>query len=858
MMQRWLIQSLAWWISRVERRAWAALAGIALVFGACAWVAVDRYRMNADLGDLIEQTASWRVDFDRVEAAFPDLFKTAVVVVSGPGFKQVEDVARQIEAEVRRRPEVFRAVQAADNHPFFRDHALLYLDVETLEDVADRLAEAQPWLTAVAEDPSLRGLLGLLGNGIENELPSDADETVAMLRESAQALLNGDDPTLYWTNRFFTAEDTWRRLIAVKSNLDLAETQANARLMAELRAIIAAAGAPPGVQVGITGEVALAHEEIEAAVAGVQTAGWLAVALLAAAMMLGVRSLKIIIATFTMLLVGVVLTSAYAMLTVGEYNTLSIVFMVMFFGLGVDFAIHFSLRYQEAVNTGSGAVGRALESTTHSVGGAIVACTLTTALGFLGFWPTDYKGLADLGVISAGGIVIAGLLTFTLLPALFKVLGPIRSHLTPIPSSTRLVNVLIAHRGAVVAAIGVLAVVSVALVSQARFDYSVLALKDPQAQSMRTLRRLQEDGQGTDYALLVLSPDRPALETVAALPVVDAVVTLEDFVPEEQEDKLYVLEDMQFILASALAPMRRLDAPAVSELQDSVQDLVATIDAHDRVGRFAELRAALAELAQGPTQRLQIWQRGVISNLLEEIDWLRRALLVSAVGVGDLPAEVRRRFIGPGGERLAVVLPKENVAEVAAMSRFIEGVRAVAPNATGRPVIEWGVGGIVLSSFQQAMLFALASIGCVLLVMFRPVRYAVLVVVPLALAVTCTLALGVLLDMPLNMANILVMPLIFGLGVDNGVHVVDRYRGEGDVSHLMHSSTPRAVVLSALTTVGAFSALSLSPHVGTASIGLLLAVAVSLLLLFTVFLLPVLLSWLPAPAVKASAPRHSA
>ena len=181
------------------------------------------------------------------------------------------------------------------------------------------------------------------------------------------------------------------------------------------------------------------------------------------------------------------------------------------------------------------------------------------------------------------------------------------------------------------------------------------------------------------------------------------------------------------------------------------------------------------------------------------------------------------------------------------MTRFIQDVRAIAPTATGRPVLEWGIGGVVVSAFQQALAFALVSIGCVLLLMFQSLRYALLVVVPLVLAVAFTLALGVLLDMPLNMANILVMPLIFGLGVDNGVHVVDRYRGEGGVSHLMYSSTPRAVVLSALTTVGAFSALSLSPHAGTASIGLLLAIAVSLLLVFTVFLLPVLLSWLSHP-----------
>ena len=93
------------------------------------------------------------------------------------------------------------------------------------------------------------------------------------------------------------------------------------------------------------------------------------------------------------------------------------------------------------------------------------------------------------------------------------------------------------------------------------------------------------------------------------------------------------------------------------------------------------------------------------------------------------------------------------------------------------------------------------------------------------------------------MASILVLPLIFGLGVDNGIHVVDRYLGEGDVDHLMHSSTPRAVMLSTLTTIGAFAALSLSAHhrhsldwcavVGFGS---------GFLLIFTVFLLPVLLS----------------
>ncbi len=852
MIERWLILALARWVGWVARHAWPVLTALALATCASAWVAVDRYRMNADLGDLIDQQSSWRADFDRFEAAFPDHVKTAVVVVSGSGFEQVEDAARQIEAEIRRRPDRFRAVYAGGNHPYFRDHSLLFVNAADLDDIAARLAEAQPWLTAVAEDPSLRGLLGLLEEGIKNDPPSGFDNVVTLFENSAAALLAGDDPTLYWANEFFSDEEVWHRLISVKSSLDLGETLANAELIEELRAIVSAVGVPSKVRVGITGEAALAHEEIEAAVGGVQLAGWLAVALLAAVLVVGVRSLKIIVATFAMLIVGISLTGAYAMLTVGEYNTLSVVFVVMFFGLGVDFAIHFSLRYQEAVNVGARDVVRALDSTVHSVGGAIFICTLTTSLGFLGFWPTDYRGLADLGIISAGGMAIAGFLALTLLPAFFTVAGPIKPHVLPLPSGQRLVEALIARRGWVLGLIAATALLALAFASQSRFDYSVLALKDPATDSMLTLRRLQRDGEATDYSLLLLGEDAEALERIAALPEVDSVITLADFVPKDQPDKLYVLEDMQWMLASALAPLRQLEPPSERELEAGVRSLLAVIEASADRNRFARLEAALRELANGPAPQLLVWQQGVVASLVEELGWLRRALYVDLVTEEAVPAEIRSRFTGKAGERLSIVLPADDVADVSTMNRFIDSVQAIAPTATGRPVIERGVGGVVVASFQQAMAFALAAIAIVLLVMLQSFRHAVLVLVPLVLAVLFTLALGVVLDAPLNMANILVMPLIFGLGVDGGVHVVERYRGEGGVAHLMHSSTPRAVVLSALTTVGAFAALALSPHVGTASIGLLLAMAVSLLLAFTVFLLPVLLSWVsePAPSVR--------
>ena len=289
-------------------------------------------------------------------------------------------------------------------------------------------------------------------------------------------------------------------------------------------------------------------------------------------------------------------------------------------------------------------------------------------------------------------------------------------------------------------------------------------------------------------------------------------------------------------------------SPKVAELRAQAAALAAQIEnnatalTEDRSQVLRELRAVLEKMQSAPDAMWLQWQQGATANLLEELAWLRRAIAVEPVDLTDLPASVRTRVVNEHGERLSSITPSRDIAQVAALSEFIDSVRALQPHATGRPVIEWGVGGIVVGSFVQALLFAAVTICAVLLIALRRVRSVLLILLPLLLTGVMTLALGVLAGYPLNMANIIVLPLIFGLGVDNGIHVVDRYFGEGDVEHLMHSSTPRAVLLSALTTVGAFAALSTSPHAGTASIGLLLTVAVGLLLLLTIFALPVLLA----------------
>ena len=842
---------LSRWVSWVARHASLTLLVVGMISLACGYISLTRFAMNSDLSDLIDQSAPWRVDFDRFEASFPDLVRTAVVVVDSSSIRDLETTTEALLTRLEQYPEKFTAVAAPGAEPFFRDHAFLYMSVDELDDMTDRLAEAQPWLTTVAEDASLRGVLSLLADGVENDPPEGFDRVVDLLSASGTRALAGESAEIAWSDELFGVDERLYQLVYLKAGELDGETLTDAELVAALRDVVASLDIPVGTAVRLTGELPLQHEELEAAVGGVTMAGWLSLALLLLVMLVGVRSIKIIIATFSMLAIGIIWTTAFALLSVGEYNTLSIVFIVMFFGLGVDFALHFSLRYQQAINATHADVAAALATSAGSVGRAISLCTLTTGLGFLGFLPTEYQGLADLGVISAGGMLVAWLLTFSYLPAFYALVGPPRDHEMDLPSSTLVVNALLARRRLVLVALAVLGIGAVVVASQARFDYSVLALKDPDSESMSTLRELQAEGLSTDYQLVVVSaPDDDPLpvDVLEGLGAVDEVRTLDALVPSNQDDKLYALEDIRFMLWSALEPARTLPSPKVAELRAQAAALAAQIEnnatalTEDRSQVLRELRAVLEKMQSAPDAMWLQWQQGATANLLEELAWLRRAIAVEPVDLTDLPASVRTRVVNEHGERLSSITPSRDIAQVAALSEFIDSVRALQPHATGRPVIEWGVGGIVVGSFVQALLFAAVTICAVLLIALRRVRSVLLILLPLLLTGVMTLALGVLAGYPLNMANIIVLPLIFGLGVDNGIHVVDRYFGEGDVEHLMHSSTPRAVLLSALTTVGAFAALSTSPHAGTASIGLLLTVAVGLLLLLTIFALPVLLA----------------
>lgn len=860
------------------RAAMTVLLGSSLV---AAFFAAATFSIDSDTENLIRQDSEWRRNFDAFQTALPMLVDTALVVVSGPSFEAVDRSAATLAEAIRSDDAVITSVFAAQSDPFLRDRLLLYLSLDQLDDVITELATAQGAMARLAVDPSLRGLFGLLTDGMgarddADGLPATLLPLLRDLRISMTEVAHGGRGDLRWMDRMLGTdqlEGTHYAIIVVQGEIDFEASLPYGRIMHRLRMTIDAVDLPADIQVRLTGEVALAHEEMLAATEGIGLAGTLALILLAIVLVFGVRSGRVVLATFAMLAMGFAWTTAWAMLVIGQFTTLSIIFLVMFFGLGVDFAIHYALRVQEAL---AGPEERSAPevAAARQASGPIALCTLTSSIGFLAYAVTDYRGLAELGVISAGGMIIALLLTFTVIPACFGLFGRPRP-LPPTGSDPRSgVSYAVVRRLSwlsrnarwIFAATAVLAAVAAWQASHMRFDYSVLALRNPDAESMSTLAELKAAGEVTDYSLSVLIDDTRTgalAERLRQLPTVAGVQTPEDAVPEDQEAKRLLLDDALAMLGMTLSaeptagPTTREDRLASSRtLQAAVADALADdrLPASQRslLEAFGEALAAVLATSDRH-ERLARLETGTTATLPELFSWLQRALAASPFTFDELPTSVRERLLTADGRAHLLVLPAQDISEVAALNRFISEVLSVAPDATGRPVAEWGVGSIVVEAFRQALITALALILVVLLIILRSLRDAALVLTPLLLAALFTVASAKWLGMSFNMANILVLPLLFGLGVDNGVHLVKRYRSERDLTSLMRSSTPRAVLLSSLTTAGTFAALSLSPHQGTASIGMLLAVAIGWLLLTTLILLPLLLERFGSvPAASAS------
>lgn len=849
---------LTWWVRRIAQypRLVLLLSAAATILGLI--YTVETLTINTDTSAMIDPRLPYRVASRQFTAAFPPDRDSIVIAVESDIPEAAEAAADWLAHGLEGKAGV-EAVFRQNGGAFFDRNGLLLLPEASLAEFTDDLAAAQPLLAELARDPRASTLFDLLGDTIDNS--TDLSRDLSSLRPVTEALAPAIERALAGESRPFSWQglmqaggadaDPGRQYLSVQPDLDFGSMAPAGVAIGSIRATIAAMpeALSGAAKVYVTGPAALSAEELESASQGVGIAFVISVVTVGSLLFWSVRSVWLAVAALITLNVGLLWTAAFAAVFVGQLNLISMTFAVLFVGLGEDFSIHFALRIREALDAGHSKIA-VLSEAVAGAGPALLLCTVGAAFGFCAFVPTAYIGLSELGIIAGGGMLIAFFATVTVMPALLALKMP---RLKPLPIGSLGLPVegfLRRHARTVVALLALAAIGALFTLPQLTFDENPLNLKDPGAPSVIAFHHLAQGGTGLSYPAEILEPNLAEADALAtklrALPDIHRVVTLSTFLPADQDAKLAMLADLQFLLLPALEadpvppPSDGRMVAAATKLAAKLGSLPDTLDAATR-DAYGALRASLGRLAGADKAAQDRFQADLFRYFPALLERIGTAIGAEPITLDNLPAGLEERWLAPDGAARIQVIPTADVVhDSKALERFADHIRTIAPDATGAAIGLVEGGRAVTKAMMQAGIIAMVGLVLLLAAVLRSLVDMLYVLLPVLLAGLLTIASTTLLGEPLNFANVIALPLLFGLGVASGTHFVMRAREEVPGTDLFRTSTPRASVFSTLTTIFSFASLAVSTHEGIRSMGIMLAVAILWTLGATLLLLPAL------------------
>ncbi|HEV2550258.1 MAG TPA: MMPL family transporter [Stellaceae bacterium] len=858
-----LLDSLAWLVERSQRHALIVMLAAGIMAGAGAITTARHLGINTNTNLMFPESLPWRHNAIAFMRDFPQFSDLLVAVVDGRIPEATESTAADLAAALAQDHTDFKTVHRPDSSPFLSQEGLLFLDTPRLEAVLDRIIGAQPFLGELAADQSARGLfaaLSLLGRGAtqsRTDLGSFLPALTAFHQTMAE-VIDGHSRALSWSQllggQLVELADQYK-FVLVQPTLDFSALEPGGAAAQRMRQIIEQLPLVKSgdARVRITGVVALADDEFATVARGIVAGLIGSIVLITLWLFLAVRSWRLIVPILLTLGLGLLLTLLFATLAVGTLNLVSVGFGILFVGIAVDFAIQFAVRYRQ-IRHDLPDIATALTATARRAGGQILVASGATAAGFLAFVPTEFRGVAELGLIAGIGMLIAFCCTLFFLPAAIRLFHPPSEPdeigfrwAEPLDDAVR------RYRRPLLLIFAMLGAVGLALLPQLRFDADPLHTKDPTTEAMQTLYDLIASPITNPFTVDIIAPSvaDAAAEAprLATLPLVAHVLSLDSFVPADQPAKLALIDDARTLLEVTLAPRSPATPPSPDEIRQAATDALAAIEPS-----LAKLPAdhPLAEVA-GDLRRLSVASdpvvraadEGLTRFLPMEIEQLRVALTARTVTAESLPPEITRDWLLPDGRARLQVVPKPATQDSVVLQRFVDQVKGVAPDAGGAAVIFESTGTTIVNAFRAAALTAIGTIALILLIALRRIVDTALVIAPLLLSALATVVVIVALRSTLNYANIIALPLLLGVGVSFNVYFIMNWR-MGQTS-VLGSATARAILYSALTTASAFGALALSAHPGTAAMGRLLLISLGCTLISSLVFVPALLATVGAP-----------
>jgi hopanoid biosynthesis associated RND transporter like protein HpnN len=894
------------WTDWVIIRPRLVLACVFITAWASIYITLSRLDVVTDQLELISRSHPLITLTHRLNA-FKSNESTFTVVVKVPTPQRAVAYANVLADRIQKDSVHFKEVFYRINPEQAKPWAFYYLEPEQIREIHDNLKNHADLIRSLAEKQDLLAFLNQLNRSMASRMVGEMftgflDEPAQETPKKAEHQENLDLSPLIVTLDGLSAylkgdsgyKSPWASLFqngGVDLDLEGYLWEGNRKYLLlmvfpkevgegfnelqgslnQLRTLIRETqGEFPDIEVGVTGQDALTHDEISTVLDDMVLATWLSLGGVLLLMILFFRSLRRPLVELSSLMVGLCWTFGWTTIFIGHLNILSVVFAPLLCGLGVDYGIHWLARYEEESRHGGRDTRTIVRLVTASSGPGIFLAGLSAAFSFLPFVLTGFRGLMELGVITGAGIILTLIADFTVLPALAPILAKRgldrRAPRKPFwQTESNMMRISPRTARWVLALTAVASVLSYWSSMRVNFDLNPLRLQAANAESVIWEKNMIEHSERSvmTASMIASSPEEVAarVKALEQLPSVSEAESIYSFLPRDQKNKTALLHSLlRFIpeVKPAVLTNRVSDINELSQILERIrfkmqsseaasagagEDLLVQMKAVRSL--IEEIKRSLADSSESP-ERFFEYRKLFRDDLLSTWEMMRKAASAKPMTITNLPQSLRDWFY-QDGKFLIRIYPRQSIWEEEALKQFVLELQSVDPDVVGDPVSLYTFATAYKKACLKASTYALVAVGILLFLGLRRISLTLLALTPLAFGTLWTIGIMGAANLNFNLANSMFMPLVVGAGVEYAIVIIHRWK-EGDLPPgAIPLSTLKGVLLAALTTTVGFGMLMISHHRGIFSLGFVAWAGSLCVLVAAVLLLPSLLMNLNPP-----------
>ncbi|MFC1751780.1 RND family transporter [Thermoproteota archaeon] len=608
------------------------------------------------------------------------------------------------------------------------------------------------------------------------------------------------------------------------------------------------------VKAGVSGFLVLQRDEMVHTTSDMNKSFLISIILILVIFLVGFRLLRYSVLAVIPLIIGIIWAMGLAYVIYGSLNLFTAMMGAILIGLGIDYAIHIMALYTEERNKGTG-VSDALTMVFRKTVKGIVTGSVTTAIGFTMFGFSSFPAYQEFGVTLGLGILCILAASILILPCLLIIFGrkPIKRRKPIIPIMPLFRQTVMKQPWIIISLFVIVSLICAYRFKDIQFTVDLKAIEPKGLESIVINDKLIDKFDfSTDQSLGVtatLEQTHQLKEDAEDLGSVGIVESLANYIPlkDQQEERIMTLRKIKGRVDRSVDRDLHLNelAQELYRLRDNIIELsdLAYISGERKIVEKCDqlindkVMSALADNINAFESSIKTIQAEFISHLQTLV---RKSNDNRKITLDDVPASIKEAYIGKDGRYLTTIFPKGDVWSDAFQPLYFADINSLGVPLTGTSILSLKVMTISGQEGKKILLWVLIAIFIVLIIDFRSLKYAVLAMIPMGLTLVLLIGSMAIFGKKFDFVNIIALPIIIGIGVDDGVHLIHRYLIEKQLIPTV-KSTGRAILLTTLTTMAAFGTLMISTYRGFASFGLALVMGIGFAYLLTMVLLTALI-----------------